>query len=82
MKLEEVKAAIEAKSQRSENFLEEEVVKDVVRAKNTKIATVTFIKADGTEIRLSPEQEQKAYRQHRENMEEREAYKSDYYNEW
>lgn len=41
-----------------------------------------LLTVNGTEIRLSSEQEQKARDQHRENMEEREAAKADYYNEY
>lgn len=45
---EQVKCMVAGKSQQSENFLGEEEVKDAVRAKGTKIATVTFLKADGS----------------------------------
>ena len=44
---EEIKAIIEA-SQRSENLLSEEKVKDCILKKGTKFATVTFVKKDGS----------------------------------
>lgn len=44
---EQVRCMIEG-SQRSEKLLSEEKVKDEILKKGTKIATVTFIKADGT----------------------------------
>lgn len=48
MDIETVKQKIED-SQRSENLLGEEEVKDAILKKGTKFATVTFIKKDGTE---------------------------------
>lgn len=48
MDIETVKQKIED-SQRSENLLGEEEVKDAILKKDTKFATVTFIKKDGTE---------------------------------
>jgi hypothetical protein len=43
----QVYTAVEA-SQRSENLLSEEQVKDCILKKGTKFATVSFIKKDGT----------------------------------